>query len=254
MLSTSKRVIRAALYDALQSAAEKFGGIGAGQFYLDQEFHGVGFSKGPVCLIGLLHYAGAVGQDVVDPAALMDSKPVDEATRALFGFSWATSDVAVDQIRDELGLPRNHADMRSSAQPRVPFKKWAEYFNIQRAVELPAKVYDALKASAEKFGGIGADRNFQDGGVFYVRCIEDLFFPDTYTTVAPYCATGHLKVIDGKDDGESLETVRNALGGSVPRVNDPAVHTINKRKGAEPDARVSFAEWADELNVVRGDA
>jgi hypothetical protein len=245
-----KRVIAAALYDALQSAAEKFGGIGSGEFYFNQG-EGAGFAQGPVCLVGLLHYVGAVGKDVTEPAALMDNDGVIKATRALFGFGWGTSDGAVNTIRRELALPRNLDDGRNSAQPRVPFKKWAEYFNIQRAVELPAPVYDALKASAEKYAGIGC------GGFGYGAC--------------PRCISGHALALDGYweprhpragralDSFPTMVALAKAFDSDLSRnaafklyqENDRAVEAINERKGVHTSDRVTFEEFAEELNIVR---
>lgn len=105
---------------------------------------------------------------------------------------------------------------------------------------LPAKVYDAVKASAEKHGGIGARRFFVGES------------PHVYVSKnAPCCAVGHLIaagcVIDPGD-------ARDVIGLTVGE-NDGAVRTINTRKGmVDKDARVSFEEWAAELGVVRGDS
>jgi hypothetical protein len=133
----------------------------------------------------------------------------------------------------------------------VPFKKWAEYFNIQRAVELPAPVYDALKASAEKYAGIGC------GGFGYGAC--------------PRCISGHALALDGYweprhpragralDSFPTMVALAKAFDSDLSRnaafklyqENDRAVEAINERKGVHTSDRVTFEEFAEELNIVR---
>lgn len=105
---------------------------------------------------------------------------------------------------------------------------------------LPADVYDALDLSALAFGGIGGGR------------VKD----DCFT---PLCAAGHARFLDsGKANGRA-GVVRDTLDAVfvgddfVVGVNDRAVAAINRRKGAPSYARVTFEEWSQELNVVRGE-
>ena len=99
---------------------------------------------------------------------------------------------------------------------------------------LPADVYDALEFSALVEGGIGAGKNFVNGGF----------------EVVPYCIYGHAYELDRECGSTVLAALGNA-GVSVP-MNDRAVHTINERRLQPRNARVSFADWCAELGVERG--
>jgi hypothetical protein len=109
-------------------------------------------------------------------------------------------------------------------------------------IVLEADVYDTLELSAYAFGGIGADDYGTD--------------TDTSTPIlalangAPMCAVGHAAFTALPGDWWNL-----LPGGTITR-NDAAVEAINVRKGKVGDDRydrVTFAEWAKELNIVRGD-
>lgn len=93
---------------------------------------------------------------------------------------------------------------------------------------LPADVYDTLEFSALAFGGIGAGLWSDNDG-------------------QPVCIQGHALV-----DGSVFSCVSRARLSIV--TNDTAVAQINKRRGREPEARVTWKEYTRELNIVRGDS
>lgn len=97
---------------------------------------------------------------------------------------------------------------------------------------LPADVFDTLELSALAYGGIGA-------GAFFIYD-------------GPCCIHGHAYEAEGNGDvGISLAL---RFAGIHPAVNDCAVNRINERKHKKCESRVSFAEWCEELGVVRGEA
>ena len=99
---------------------------------------------------------------------------------------------------------------------------------------LPADVYDALELSAEAFGGIGRE---------------------WYTDMRdPLCAYGHAAFACDADpfDGMVTEIGRAiSAAGITSTANDEAVLAIAGRH-SRPTDRVSFADWCNELGVVRG--
>lgn len=219
----------AKVYDALKATADKFGGIGAGHFYAGHE---------PLCARGLCWEAQGIGKRGAYYGSDEGGRPLEDTLeKALGGHSIAgPSDAAVQAINARKG---------TSPNARVSFEEWAQELNIDRVLELPAKVYDALKKSAEENGGIGGGANFDDGSLF-----------GTHNTGArPFCALGHAMALDGGTFGPTASAL-DAITGSraITTSNDGAVRAINKRKGQPENARVSFAEWASELGVVRGDA
>jgi len=105
---------------------------------------------------------------------------------------------------------------------------------------LPADVYDTIEFSALAFGGIG--------GSFLLEGVGD--------DAVPYCAWGHAIRAEVPD----IDTMPNLFKRACEFFplsiadNDSAVQRINARKGVrERNARVTFAEWAKELNIVRGE-
>lgn len=243
-----KRVIAAALFDALKAAADRFGGIGSGLFYAEQANDPfITDPKTPQCAIGFLHYLGVLKRPL---DSLIEAIP---ESKAILGFGWGGNDAGVAKVRRALGLVDEDETYLSSELPRVPFAAWAEYFNIHRAVELPAGAYDALKASSEKHGGIGAE-------TFEAKKIASQSDSDE---AVPYCIAGHAALIDSGETTPdtsvpmpTLRALQEAFGlGRWPEVfdvNDAAVHAINSRKGLHKTTRVTFDEWTAELNVVRG--
>jgi hypothetical protein len=239
-----KRVIRAALFDAISAAAAAIGGIGNGSMY---EHNCSSLSGVPLCFFGLLHSMGfftaaqleagrkeksvQLEREVgLGDANILFSSTIGRIVREAFGIEgWSSSDHAVSVIRQERLL---------GFEQRVPFDKWAEYFNLQRAVELPAAVYDALKKSADLFG-IGAN---------YLRQ-----YNADATQSTPLCILGHA--YNGDNDGDvnaaALKAAFQAEWLEVGWTNDRAVRAINNRKGTPELARVTFEEWAEELNVIR---
>ena len=105
---------------------------------------------------------------------------------------------------------------------------------------LPADVFDALELSALAYGGIGAGR--------YVAADER---EAAFHGGVPMCAVGHAWHLEGLSSQEVTGAL--ALAGIGFRQNDLAVRAINKRLNRDPNARVTFKQWAKELNVVRGD-
>lgn len=108
--------------------------------------------------------------------------------------------------------------------------------------ELPFDVYDALDLVVLAFGGIGAGEYYEATDGF------DLDDPSR-----PVCAIGCARFAAG---GEYDSEIERALRGQAIHgmESDAAVRAINARKGAGWNARVTFAEWCAELNVVRGES
>lgn len=244
-----KRVLRAALYDALKAAAEQFGGIGAGTFYTDYDPRRNTTPSVPHCLLGFLHFLGIVTlpeERAHDVFNLHDTE-IGEAVKSLLGISWVDNDSAVQEINIALGTAPEFINMPFTPTPkwpRVPFGPWAEYFNLKRAVELPAKLYDQLKNEAEKNGGIGYGVGYGVGGSEpFPCCIGD------YAAKFDGAPTLSSAVLTRTPTIVLLEKV---LGYGFGTRNDNAVLAINKRKGSGRwYARVTFEELAEELNIIR---
>lgn len=104
---------------------------------------------------------------------------------------------------------------------------------------LPAPVFDKLKANVVAYGGVGAGRYFTDLGR------------------EPFCIIGHAADIDGSIYCYD-QSVRDALLaiGVGPRASDDAVRAINAARGRDADsnARVSWDDWATELEIERDSA
>lgn len=225
------REIAAPEYDALQAAAERFGGVGGVSLYCGKE---------PNCLIGLAHYTGKI-PNAPTSASVPDNvyRAFEKVTGSLFGgLYWPASDVAVTRINRRLGA----ADHRA----RVPFKLWAEELDVRRVIVLPPELYDGIERLAGQYGGIGPDTLWEavDGGR------------------APRCVLGmayHLNEGEPTSDAglspmeEVLMRAFNTDWWAVGQANDRAVRAINKRLGRGPQERVLFVDWAVELNIVRGD-
>lgn len=110
-------------------------------------------------------------------------------------------------------------------------------------ITIPADIYDTLELSALAFGGIGA-------GTF--TSLDD-------AGLVPFCALGHLGSGTSIGYEHDYRAARVALreafgeaGYTVTMANDAAVREINLRKGNPTAVRVTFEEWCEELNVVRG--
>lgn len=129
-------------------------------------------------------------------------------------------------------------------------------------IVLQRDIYDTLELSSYAFGGIGAgtynegeddvtDYVGEDGelldGSFESLGVEISVTPPNL--LAPVCAVGHaaFSAIPRRFDWYTL------VNGNTVSENDEAVTRINTRKGTlDVAARVTFHEWARELNVVRG--
>ncbi len=104
---------------------------------------------------------------------------------------------------------------------------------------LPAVVYDTLELSALAWDGIGQ--------------------PNVWNTPGdhdngPCCIAGHAAYATSHDTAWlspiSDALLRAGIGGISD--SDPAVRAVNKRLGRNPESRVTFAQWTNELGVVRG--
>lgn len=99
---------------------------------------------------------------------------------------------------------------------------------------LPPDVYDTLEFVAEVHGGVGGGRFNDSGG--NPLCIVGLRnFAITADEVTEWCELGK---------GARL----------VAMESDRAVHAINQRLGTAPYNRVTFAQWCEELRLVRGES
>jgi hypothetical protein len=104
---------------------------------------------------------------------------------------------------------------------------------------LPAAVYDTLELSALAFGGIGAH----------------WLFDTQNASDAPFCVFGHAGFATNRP--EFSNPIATALDkifdlDAVTANNDAVVRINNRKRIPVESARVSFAEWCKELNIVRG--
>jgi hypothetical protein len=99
---------------------------------------------------------------------------------------------------------------------------------------LPADVYDTLEFSALVYGGIGAGWTVDSAGI-------------------PLCVIGHADQAVEDDWMDGPVVCALWCVGMSGSVNDGAVGRINERKGAPENTRVTFAEWCEELGIVRGE-
>lgn len=217
-------ILPAPIYDELKRRINAAGGVGYGTGY-----------KTPRCIgdfaanIDGLTLFGAYNIEK------NDFSPTIKALQTALGMSFGSrNDDAV------LGVNYAKGDLGSDyfTQPRISFDELVAELGLRREVKIPQAVYDALEASAEKYGGIG-------GGAW------------TDDNELPLCAWGHLRSYPhGYDLNDSLRTALEVQTGSrkITDPNDIAVAAINRRKDRRSDARVSFAEWTRELGYVRGDA
>jgi hypothetical protein len=100
---------------------------------------------------------------------------------------------------------------------------------------LPADVYDFLELSAEAFGGIGCGSFTRNG--------------------RPCCIYGHAGMnAPNLGDRTELSPVRSVLFRAriLAWESDDAVRAVSDRTPGRP-RRVTFAEWCEELGVVRGE-
>lgn len=105
---------------------------------------------------------------------------------------------------------------------------------------LPADVYDTLELSALAYGGIGAQR----------------FYDQDYPVGEPYCAFGHAYFASGSTDSPYMTdnkiTAALVKAGIYVADNDKAVRRYNTQLGRHPNARIPFDDWCRILNVRRG--
>jgi hypothetical protein len=112
---------------------------------------------------------------------------------------------------------------------------------------LPADVYDTLELAALANGGIGRGAWWkeEDGPEF--EATQGL------NPNCPICVNG-LAVFAGLVPGDDpIALPMNATGEIAVEENDDAVCAINVRAGRDRNTRVSFADYCEELNIVRGD-
>lgn len=209
------------------------------------------------CLVGTTvreHLAALSGKPAVPYVDVFDSEMVDKAAE-LFGGDvddWHAVFIRV-QFADDLPAIENAWTNR--------VLQAAENVDKPKVV-LQRDVYDTLELSSYAFGGIGAgtynegdddvtDYVGEDGelldGSYESIGVEIIATPPRL--LAPVCAVGHaaFSAIPRRFDWYAL------INGATITENDEAVLRINGRKGADDlEARVTFHEWARELNVVRG--
>ena len=118
---------------------------------------------------------------------------------------------------------------------------------------LAPEVFDTLELTALAFGGIGR-------GEWFARKTDTEPGDDQN---CPVCAHGialfaeDVKVPQGStySDRQTQSAISRALSDAGIGIftNDDAVSRINDRLGRDGNARVTFEQWATQLNVVRGD-
>lgn len=125
---------------------------------------------------------------------------------------------------------------------------------MQEEIQLKASVYDALKALAEKLGGVGEHKWYRE-----LREDEVPEESDEWAdTSCPVCING-MAVTAGLLEGASLsrsapDMPLNAVGITTAK-NDGAVYDLIKRGLYTTDAhgikRVSWDDYVRALNIVR---
>jgi hypothetical protein len=110
-------------------------------------------------------------------------------------------------------------------------------------ITLPADVYDTLELAAHAFGGIGA------GYYFDLDRTTGEVLPNK-----PRCVHGVLGAAVGQNHAYTWlnDRVRNL--GLTGCKNDDAVEAINRRNGKGLLSRVPFADYCQELGIVRGES
>lgn len=209
------------------------------------------------CLVGWTvreHLAALAGQSPVE-GDIQDLDILDEIVSALGGEfeDWRAVFIRVQFADDVQVIEAAWTNRVLQAAENVDKPK----------IVLPADIFDTLELSAYAFGGIGAGQynEGQDDATDYVGNEGELLrMPVTYdveisgaqapTLGEPICAVGHaaFAAIPRRFDWWTL------INGNTISENDIAVRSINVRKGSLDSVKVTFEEWARELNVVRGDA
>lgn len=108
----------------------------------------------------------------------------------------------------------------------------------KKAIILPADVFDTYEFLCEVFGGVG-------GGWYWAGPQE------------PLCVSGFRYFLANENSfgqeswGRPYDLLEYGISSTE---NDEAVEAINRRKGSPNiHARVSWAEYCEELNIVRGE-
>lgn len=112
---------------------------------------------------------------------------------------------------------------------------------------LPAAIYDALRVSAEKYGGVGA------GAYSLIDHLEG--------RVVPFCIHGHaMAVVVPMNVVQTPAQALHDLGITTMR-NDIAVRAANRDQwprsveawfGHDTNDRITWAQWCEAMHVVRG--
>lgn len=92
---------------------------------------------------------------------------------------------------------------------------------MSKTIKIPVKLYDALRASAKKYGGIGAGGYNDESG-------------------APLCAVGHAVAVHAVN--LSFNTGDNDL----------AVRAVNRQRRRPRDSRIPWGLWVKAMRVRRG--
>lgn len=105
-----------------------------------------------------------------------------------------------------------------------------------KEIRLPEELYETLHFAALAFGGIGAYKDFEG------RALKS----------CPVCIHGLARICQRERDTIFKGASHDLVGVyQIPRArNDDAVSAINRRKGLDCRARVTWEEWCAELNVV----
>lgn len=246
MTVVPKKIVPPRVFDRLRAAVDRFGGVGSGSMYVDST---------PRCGIGFVDYIGAIPEPVKQAAreellaeyrytaeSYLYQSPVRAFVRDLLGLDgWIHNDTLVSELRTELGLPLTC---------RVPFDAWASRLGLVRGREIPAKVYDAIERQAAIHGGVG--RNTMYKGADCPVCGIGLAHAGGAVVVTP-APSAYGPAWQLIDDALYSPAVFQQCGFDFVQ-SDTAVDAVCQRRGIIPDmnTRVSFEDWADELNLVRG--
>jgi hypothetical protein len=122
------RMVPKWVYEALKHAADANGGVGSGMMF-DLKDDGRPDYSCPRCGYGLAYAAGVLGflPEMLDETlkTVKADDPVSDmlyqaSEEAVLPFSYVSSDLAVKQARNTLGIRRG----------RVPFEAWAEALRL----------------------------------------------------------------------------------------------------------------------------
>ena len=124
MTTKPVRVLPADVYDTLELAAEAFGGIGGGPFYLDGDVFEDSRERltCPNCAHGLALFAEGLGY----------ARSYHDEEYGLSHLREALDAAGINASENDWGVAQINARKRRDENTRVTFEEWVAQFNIVR--------------------------------------------------------------------------------------------------------------------------